>query len=261
MSTTGSSSTAAAYAEAVVNGVIVPLRWSDLESSAFGRVPEVYEAAVAAGADLDRDRTGWDHARDAAWLAVLFAPLALPVLTVFAVKDADDAAGLYGVIGLISAAHVLLRVLERRRTRTGGPRATARETLLAGFEACFATISAGILAAASLAEQSWWLWSLCGVQIAVTVSCVVSVRTARKAAGRGVPAVARPPFEEFIARVADLDEHDRAAIHADLSAALDRLEDAGFVSPSELAEARRAPLGSLARRLWALERSAARQAR
>ncbi|WAZ26574.1 hypothetical protein STRCI_008168 [Streptomyces cinnabarinus] len=261
MSTTEASSTAAAYAEAVVNGVIAPLRWSDLESSAFGRVPEVYEAAVAAGADLDRDRRGWDHALDAAWLAVLFAPLALPVLTIFAVKDADDAANLYGVIGLISAAHLLLRVLEWQRTRTGRARATARETLLAGFEACFALISAGLLAAASWAEQSWWLWSLCGVQIAVTVSCVVSVPMAQQAARRGVPVVARPAFEEFAARVAALDDDDRAAIQADLNTALDCLEDAGFVSPPELAEARRAPLGSLARRLWVLERSAARQAR
>ncbi|MER6678063.1 hypothetical protein [Streptomyces sp. NPDC000983] len=240
MSTTEPSSTAAAYAEAVVNGAIAPLRWSDLESSAFGRVPEVYEAAVASGADLARTRTGRDHARDAAWLAALFAPLALPVLTIFAVEDADDAAGLYGVIVLVSAAHLLLRVREWQRFRSGGAGGTAREMLLAGFEAGFAVISAGLLAAAAWTEQSWWLWTLCAVQVAVAASCVVSVRTARRAAGRGVPTMARPPFEEFTARVAGLDEGDRAAIRADLGIALDRLEDAGLVSPLELTEARRA---------------------
>ncbi|WP_432043094.1 hypothetical protein [Streptomyces cadmiisoli] len=259
--TSGSFSSAAAYAEGVVDGAVSSFRWSDLESSAFGRVPELREAAVAAGADLDRTRTGWDHALDAGWLVALFAPLALPVLTIFAVRDGDAAVALYGVIGLISAVHIVLRVREWRQTRAGRTRATAQEVVLALFEAVFAAVSAGVLAVAASVEPSLGRWSLCAGQVAVAVVCVVSVRVARQAASRGVPTAVRPAYEEFIARVAELDDDDRVAIQADLNCALDRLSDAGVISPAQLAEAHRAPLGSLVRRLWVLQQSPARQAR
>ncbi|MEU2113278.1 hypothetical protein [Streptomyces sp. NPDC019507] len=58
-----------------------------------------------------------------------------------------------------------------------------------------------------------------------------------------------------------MDEHDRTTVRADLGLTLERLADAGVISRPRLDEARRAPLGSLARRLRALERSPARQAR
>ncbi|MFD9214362.1 hypothetical protein ACFVY9_14870 [Streptomyces sp. NPDC059544] len=89
----------------------------------------------------------------------------------------------------------------------------------------------------------------------------MSIRVARQAAGRGVPTSLRPAYEEVVARVAELDEPDRTAVRADLELALERLADAGVISRPRLDEARPAPLGSPARRLWALERSPAHQAR
>ncbi|WP_432073159.1 hypothetical protein [Streptomyces wuyuanensis] len=58
-----------------------------------------------------------------------------------------------------------------------------------------------------------------------------------------------------------MDEDDRAAVRADLDLAQERLAGAGVTGRSRLAEAHRAPLGSLARLPRALERSPARRAR
>ncbi|MEU6708726.1 hypothetical protein [Streptomyces wuyuanensis] len=257
----GSFPSAADYADGVAGGTVAPFRWRDLESSAFARLPELHKAVEASGADLDRTRTGWDHARAAGWLLVLFAPLALPLPVILAVKHADAEGWLYGAAGLISAAHIALRAAEWRRTRTTGPRATPQEAVLAAFEAVFATVSAGLVAVAAVLTPSVGRWLVCAGLAAVAAACVVSIRVARRAAARGVPASLRPDYEEVVALVAELDEDDRAAVRADLDLALERLAGAGVISRSQLAEAHRAPLGSLARRLWALERSPARQAR
>ncbi|MDX2852321.1 hypothetical protein [Actinacidiphila glaucinigra] len=41
--TSGSFPSAAAYADGVVGGTAAPFSWSDLESSAFARLPELQE--------------------------------------------------------------------------------------------------------------------------------------------------------------------------------------------------------------------------
>ncbi|MFE0631937.1 hypothetical protein ACFW3D_33910 [Streptomyces sp. NPDC058864] len=257
----GAFPSAAAYADDVVTGAAAPFRWRDLESGAFARLPGLHKAVAAAGADLDRTRTGRDHALAACWLVFLFAPLALPLLAILAVRHEDAAVPLDVAIGLISAGHIALRAREWRRTRTGGPRPSSQEVVLAAFEAVFATVSAGLFAVAAAVMSSPGRWLLCAVQAVVAAMCVVSILVTRRAAERGVPTSLRPAFEDVMALVSELDEQDRSAVRADLDLALERLADAGVISPSQLDEAHRAPLGSLARRLWALERSPARQAR
>ncbi|MFD5424386.1 hypothetical protein [Streptomyces sp. NPDC127084] len=256
----GSFSSAAAYADSVVRAA-APFRWSELESSAFSRLPDLHEVVAAAGADLDRTRNGMDHARDAGWLLVLFAPLALPLLVILAVKYGETELWLSGIAGLISAAHIALRAAEWRRTRAGGPRATPQEVVLAVFEAVFAAVSAGLVAVAATMAASPWRWLLCAGLASVVAVCLVSVRVAKQAAERGVPTSRRPAFEEVVSLVAEMSEQDRAAVRDDLDLALERLAEAGVISGAQLAEAHRSPLGSLARRLWAWERSPARQTR
>ncbi|MEU4097425.1 hypothetical protein [Streptomyces sp. NPDC026673] len=245
----------------MVSGTTAPFTWSDLESSAFARLPELHKVVAAAGADLDRTKTRWDHALAAGWLVFLFAPLALPLLAILAVKDEDAAIPLLAAIGLICAVHIALRAKEWQRTRTSGPRVSPQEVVLAAFEAAFATVSAAICAVAATVTASPGRWLACAGQVAVAAVCVVSIRVAKQAAARGVPTFLRPAFEDVMALISELDEHDRTTVHADLDLALTRLADAGVINQSQLDEAHRAPLGSLARRLWALERSPARQAR
>ncbi|MFI2297803.1 hypothetical protein ACH5AL_02965 [Actinacidiphila glaucinigra] len=259
--TSGSFPSAAAYADGVVGGTAAPFSWSDLESSAFARLPELHRAVAAAGADLDRTRTRRDHALSAGWLLLLFAPLALPLLAILAVKHEDSAVLLHSAVALICAGHIALRAMEWRRTRSGGTRATDQEAVLAAFETAFAAVSAGIYAVAATVTPSPGLWLLCAGQAAVAAMCVVSIRVTRQAAVRGVPTSQRPAFEDVLALVSGLDEHDRTALLADLHTALERLADAGVITAAQHDEAHRAPLGSLARRLWALERSPARQTR
>ncbi|MFB7289284.1 hypothetical protein [Actinacidiphila glaucinigra] len=245
----------------MVGGTGAPFSWSDLESSAFTRLPELHKAVKAAGADLDHTKTRRDHALSAGWLVLLFAPLALPLLAILAVRHEDSAVLLHVAIALICAGHIALRAMEWRRTRSGGTRATDQEAVLASFETAFAAVSAGIYAVAAGVTPSPGLWLLCAAQAAVAAMCVVSIRVTRKAAGRGVPTSQRPAFEDVLALVSALDDNDRTALLADLHLALERLADAGVITPAQYDEAHRAPLGSLARRLWALERSPARQTR
>ena len=253
-----SFSSAAAYVDGVVGGAVAPFRWSDLESSAFARLPDLHRVVVAAGADLDHTENWFDHARAAGWLLVLFAPLTLPPLTGLALGDAG--AWLY-VVGLISAAHIAMRLREWRRTWTGGPRVTTQEALLAVFNAGFAAVSAGMAAVAAVVKSSPGYWLLCAGLAALALVCAVSFHVAKRAAKRGVPEFSRAAYAEVLALVAELDELDRVAVRADLDRALGRLADAGVISRAQLDEAHGAPLGSLARRIWALERSPARQAR
>ncbi|MEI5007384.1 hypothetical protein RB196_08525 [Streptomyces sp. PmtA] len=109
-------------------------------------------------------------------------------------------------------------------------------------------------------DAEFWLHGANGLICAAHIALRAAEWRRTRPPGHGETSL-RPAYEEVVARVAELDEPDRTAVRADLGLALERLADAGVISRSRLDEVRPAPLGSPARRLRALERSPARQAR
>lgn len=180
--------------------------------------------------------------------------LPLPVLLAVELDAAEP--WLYALTAAFALAHTVLRMGEWRRVATGGPAPTAQEAMLAVFEAVLGVVAAGLVAAAAVYTSAPGRWFVFAALVVMTLACIVSVVVARRASKHGVSTSARSPHDAVVVALSALDERARQGVGGDLASALDRLVESGVIDPDAREAALRAPLGGLARRMWALERAA-----
>ncbi len=244
---------ASAYARDVVAGRR-PLRWSELEARAFGSFPDQLAAITVANGDL-AGGSSRERARSFAAFAVMFAPLLLPPIVILAVRFPSAQGWWFAAAAAIALAHTGFRVLEWRRAAGSGPAPTAQEALLAVFEIVFGLIAGIIVVVATIFVAAPGGWLVAAALLVMCIACVVSIVVAKRAASSARTGVVQTSFERSVDSVAHLADAERSAIAAELTEAVDVLASAGVIDGERRAQALEAPLGGLARRMWAIDQA------
>ena len=228
-----------------------PVPWRALEIAAFAQHPAVQDGLDPRGRWPRAGCRPWAARRGATALVVLGA-LVLPVVGLLAMAvrtrywrgpgddpfSVDVVSWTYGATALVLAV-LLGRLVPVARRRRGVPGPTVPVFAVPGVLAVLTALAAPLRDVAPVYPQLLPVWAVVALG---AVGCGVGVL------GRGPRAARVAPGPLVVARAAvtRLTDAERAAVVADLTAAVDLLERRGLVRPALAERARAAPLAMLA---------------
>jgi len=163
---------------------------------------------------------------------------------------------------VLAIAYVVQRMVQWIRASRRTSRATAQAALLAAVSVVFGVIASWLAALIVIQRPEPLAWpafvSIAAMTVAALVTVVV-IRRRHPAAARGDASTrALTPGDALRAGIAELSETEHQALSSDLDHALGLLVTSGTVSEADRDEARRVPLGGLARWRWAIVRRGSR---
>src|SRR5215207_5901078 len=257
--------TAADYARRVAAGDI-EFSWPELEGSAFARHPSLLRLLGESNDELSIPVT-WRR-RTAAALAGVFAfvvtiaPLIVPGVLTVGLRLDQPLTGYLAAAIVLAIAYVVQHVRQWIRASRRTSRATAQTALLAAVSVVFGVIAAWLATLIAIQRPQPLAWpafvSIAAMTLAALMTVVV-IRRGHPAAARGDASTrAVTPGDALRAGIAELSETEHQALSSDLDLALRLLVTSGTVSEADRDEARRVPLGGLARWRWAIERRGSR---
>ena len=248
--------TATEYARAV-SGDAGRFDWTEFERSLLSRRADLLGSWESALRDLRAPRraSAW---RGAGVFVLSILPFVVPGLLVIAIRTDQPLTGWLAAALVLSLAHVVFRLAQLRAARRGAAPDAPQGLVLAGVSVGFAVLAAVLAALIAMQRPQPLAWPAAVAAVAmaaVLVTWVVAERRRSRAAGTAdaAPGDAVGALRAAVDRLAP---NDRVAIERDRDDALELLVRNGVVSDDERREAADAPLGGIARRVWAAERRA-----